>query len=468
MQIRYQCANKVVQLNPNRPQTLLDISLANRIPHLRECGGNGRCTTCRVRIMEGLAHVSPRTAIEEKVAESRKWDETTRLACQTYVTGDVTLQRLIRTSAEVSGLQIETVLSETGEERQLAVLFCDMRQFTPFAERHLAHDVVHVLNRFFSALGEPVLLNNGVIYQYVGDELTALFGVGGGDQTEICTAAVRAGLGMLDAIERLNNELSSEFGMEIAVGVGIHFGPTIVGRVGHPSHQQFAVVGDTVNVASRIQEMNKTLATKLLISEDVFAHLPPGVLSVGKTEVAALKGKRERLTLFEARCFNTPDPTLIVQETIDKILGVDTEFADSFYRRLFTKCPHVRALFKGDPQAQAAMLTHMLKGVVYAVSRPAHLALGLRALGRRHQAYGVAAEHYALVGPVLLATIKERLGEVFTPEVETAWKTVIESILRLMQLGVTQDNAEGTLHKHPPEVTARPVRHMTTGTPAMV
>ncbi len=76
-----------------------------------------------------------------------------------------------------------------------------------------------------------------------------------------CLAAVRAGIGMIEALERLNPELERDFDTELAMGIGIHFGPTIVGRVGHPSHQQFAVIGDTVNVASRIQAANKTLGT---------------------------------------------------------------------------------------------------------------------------------------------------------------------------------------------------------------
>ena len=80
-------------------RTLLEVSIQHRIPHLHQCGGRGRCTTCRVQILDGLSHVSPRNAIEEKVASQRGWDEFTRLACQTKVQGALVVRRLLNSTA---------------------------------------------------------------------------------------------------------------------------------------------------------------------------------------------------------------------------------------------------------------------------------------------------------------------------------------------------------------------------------
>ena len=91
--------------------TVLDISIAHKIPHLRECGGNARCTTCRVRICDGIQNVSPRTPREAEVADARRWDRFTRLACQARVGGDVTLERLVRRCADVSRLQLDKLPS---------------------------------------------------------------------------------------------------------------------------------------------------------------------------------------------------------------------------------------------------------------------------------------------------------------------------------------------------------------------
>src|SRR4051794_14865046 len=86
--------------------TILDVSIAHKIPHVRACGGHGRCTTCRVRICEGIQNVSVRTPRELEVAEALRWDGFMRLACQTRVSGDVSLERLIKNASDMSWLQV--------------------------------------------------------------------------------------------------------------------------------------------------------------------------------------------------------------------------------------------------------------------------------------------------------------------------------------------------------------------------
>jgi len=245
--------------------TILDVSIAHKIPHVRACGGHGRCTTCRVRICDGIQNVSARTPREVEVADALRWDGFTRLACQTRVSGDVALERLVRSPADMSCLQVEEASVAPPQERTLAILFSDIRNFTPFVEAHLAYDVVHILNRFFKAVGDAILVNNGVIYQYVGDQIVGLFGVGGDPPEKSCLDSIRAGLGMRAALNDLNAQLSDEFGTTLESGIGAHFGPLIVGMMGHPDHRQFTVVGDAINVASRIEDANKTLGTRFLM-----------------------------------------------------------------------------------------------------------------------------------------------------------------------------------------------------------
>jgi class 3 adenylate cyclase len=236
--------------------TVLDVAIAEKIPHFRECGGHGRCTTCRVRIIDGMQNVLPRTPCEAGVAATLGWDSSTRLACQTRVSGDVSLEPLIRSCADVSRMQVEEATAAPQEET-LAVLFCDIRDFTPFVEKHLAYDVLHILNRFFKAVGDPILMNNGVIYQYVGDQIVGLFGLGGDAADKSCLDALRAGFGMLGALDQLNTELSNEFDMTLDIGIGAHCGALVAGMIGHPNHRQFAVIGDAMNIASRIEGANK-------------------------------------------------------------------------------------------------------------------------------------------------------------------------------------------------------------------
>jgi ferredoxin len=121
-------------------QSILKTSQRARVPHIAECGGHGRCTTCRVRILDGLANVSPRTDAERAIAEARGWDPFTRLACQTRVHGEVTVERIVRSAADAARIRAEEANTQRGRELTLAILFCDLRNFTSLTERHLPHD----------------------------------------------------------------------------------------------------------------------------------------------------------------------------------------------------------------------------------------------------------------------------------------------------------------------------------------
>lgn len=435
--IKYSSIDRIVDVeNPNA--SVLDTSIAHKIPHLHECGGHGRCTTCRIRILDGLQHVSPPSQKELEISRLRNWDPSIRLACQTRVLKDITIQRLVWSSAEISNLQKETISSGKGDERPLAILFCDMRNFTRLAEKHPIFDLAHMLNRFFTILGDPILMNNGIIYQYVGDEIIGIFGAGGDKPEKVSADAIRAGLGMLYAVQRLNSMELKDFDAEFQVGIGIHFGKAYVGHMGHPKHKQFAVVGDPVNVASRIQDQNKALGTRLLISEDVLNNLPPNTLGLGKVSTVALKGKDKPFTVCEVLGFSTLDLNLEVQATLDIILQNEERFADRFYAKVFSRAPEVRELFKKNMLEQGRMLTHMLGGIVYSLSRPEHLQMGLVSLGQQHERYGVKREHYPVVQQALLETIEEELGDAYTPAILEAWHRAIELVVSVMQEGVHQ------------------------------
>ncbi|GAA4330576.1 hypothetical protein GCM10023165_04380 [Variovorax defluvii] len=412
--------------------TILDVSIAHKIPHVRACGGHGRCTTCRVRIREGIHNVSARTPREVEVASALRWDGFTRLACQTRVSGDVTLERLVKSPADMSSLQLEEASVAPSQERTLAVLFCDIRNFTAFVDTHLAYDVVHILNRFFKAVGDAILFNNGVIYQYVGDQIVGLFGVGGDPPQKSCLDTIRAGLGMLSALDDLNAQLSDEFATALQIGIGAHFGPLVAGMIGHPDHRQFAVVGDAMNIASRIEDANKTLGTRFLMSEALFDQVPQAPLQVRRTQVV-LKGKLGAFQLVEAIGYCEPDSALLVQSTVGLLLQHQKRFTQDLYRRLFDLAPSVKGLFRDDMESQGQMLAHMIQFLVQAMSRPELITLGLRDLGRRHDAYGVAADHYLAFRQAFLEAARGILDERFTPPVERAWAGTIDMIIEVMR-----------------------------------
>ena len=361
--IHYEGINQSVE-STDPDATLLQISMDNKIPHLHECGGSGRCTTCRVRVIDGARNLTSRTLIEKQTASFRNWDPTVRLACQTYPKGDVRLQRLVWTSGEINKLQLETVPLGSAEERSIAFLFCDLRNFTTMASQNLAFDVAHLLNRFYTALGDPILMNNGVIYQYVGDEIVGIFGTAGGTKEKNCTDAVRAALGMQYAAHRLNNIDGADFDTKLKIGIGINYGRAFIGHLGHPKHRQFAVVGDPVNIASRIQSLTKETGCNILASQTVIDAIPEDTLVMSDVMQKHVKGIEDPINIYHVKEFKSTDLHLELQSSLDHIMEDEESFAQLFYSNLFERAPSVRALFNQDMKMQGRLLTHMLVGIV--------------------------------------------------------------------------------------------------------
>lgn len=430
--ITYAGINKVVETD-KASQSLLVTSINHQIPHLHECGGRGRCTTCRVRILEGAKHLSPKTKIERETSFARKWDPSIRLACQTYPRGSVKLQRLVWTMGEVNQLQKELAPEGKAEERAIAILFCDLRNFTSLSSKNLNFDIAYMLNRFYTALGDPILMNNGIIYQYVGDEIIGVFGTAGGSAEKNCTDAMRAALGMQYALDRLNKIELKDFQIKLRSGIGINFGKAYVGHLGHPTHRQFSVIGDPVNVASRIQGQTKNTQTKILISKFVQETLSENNLLIGGRFQVHLAGKEEQVELYELLGFKEMDLQLELQASLHILLEDEDKFAAIFYEKVFELAPAVRKLFQKSMVNQGRLLTHMLGGIVYSLARPEHLMKGLSYLGKNHQRYGVQPAHYPVVKQAMLHTIQVMLDKDERSQALKAWSTALDFVIDAMQ-----------------------------------
>ncbi|MCF7568140.1 2Fe-2S iron-sulfur cluster-binding protein [Sabulilitoribacter arenilitoris] len=413
--------------------TLLECSITNQIPHIHECGGNGQCTTCRIRVIEGHHNLNTRTQKEQEIARLRKWDPSIRLACQCYAKGNVSIERLVWTNSEVNKLQLETVPEGVAEERAIAILFCDIRGFTKMTSKNSSFDVAHILNRFYTVLGDPILINNGIIYQYVGDEIIGLFGVSGGIKSKNSTDAVRAALGMQYAIERLNRIELVDFDVNIKMGIGVNFGKAYIGHLGHPKHKQFAVVGDPVNTASRIQSYNKKALSSILISDSILKGIPADTLDIGRSFSSQMDGHNHETIIHELLGFQNVDIQLELQQSLDFLLKNEDVFAEKFYGKLFDKAPDTQSLFKNNMSSQGRLLTHMLGGIVYSMSRPESLTMGLQLLGKSHVRYGVQTEHYPVVLECLLETIQEELGEMYSDKLLSAWEQALEKVTSEMK-----------------------------------
>ena len=294
MKITFECAAQSCQWFP--PNTsLLEVAAASDIPTIAACGGHGICSTCRVEVLEGLEHLAPRSAAEQALADKRQWPDNVRLACAARVVGqgEVRVKRLITPPAERKRERRLAKQEGLGQIRSVAVLFADMRNFTPITESCPAFDVIYILNRYFTALKQAITHHSGRVNLCVGDEISAVFGLED-DPRVACRQAVDASLDMQRRITTLSRVMQQEFGVELSIGVGVHFGPVIVGKVGPSDDLRFGLVGDTVNIASRLEGQTKVLGDAILISAAVADNLAPNQdLRIGPARCIQLKGIRE-------------------------------------------------------------------------------------------------------------------------------------------------------------------------------
>ncbi len=175
----------------------------------------------------------------------------------------------------------------------VAILFSDVAGFTPLSEKLPPYDIIHLLNRWFWKAGEDVEAAGGRIDNYMGDGLLAVFQ---GDECGI--SAVRAGLAMLRSAEHVSEYTQKLYEQPFAVRVGIHVGCVVIGDLGAAHNRRETVIGDAVNVASRVEAANKEADTQLLVSETVMECVQ-GRVETGCTYDLALKGKTGKFHLQE-------------------------------------------------------------------------------------------------------------------------------------------------------------------------
>jgi adenylate cyclase len=178
---------------------------------------------------------------------------------------DVTVQPLLQPS--VVAARDTHAGQEFGEEREVTILFVDIRGSTSLAETRLPYDVLFLLNSLFAMLAEAVEESGGYYSNFTGDGLMALFGLDG-KRAKGANAALRCALTMLERLDRFNQRLAGELETPIAIGIGIHTGEAIVGRMGPPKTPIQSAIGDSVNTTSRLEGQSKDLDMPLVVSEE--------------------------------------------------------------------------------------------------------------------------------------------------------------------------------------------------------
>jgi serine/threonine protein kinase/hemoglobin-like flavoprotein/class 3 adenylate cyclase len=398
--------------------SLLDISLAAGIPHYHACGGNARCSTCRVVVFEGRDALSPRTEAEEKIAQRRKWPRTTRLACQTRVYGPCTVRRLVIDPNEASLADMRRT-TEGGAIRSQAAttLFIRLEGIDDVLADGFPDDAIHVLERCLAPLEELLADNGGRMVGFDGSVAIAAFDAG----VEGARRALRVALRASARIRRLNPYLLKHFGAQVATAAGLGGGLLLEGKATTSSRAGQVIMGAAARQARRASDLaarGQVLAAAELLDglELVTAPGPEG--------------------LVEVLDFTKSDVVFLVQSSFDRLEGKASRFAEAFYDELFEIHPDAIPLFEhADMKRQQQMLFETLAVAVRGLDDFAKIEQAVRELGERHVDYGVTLRDYKFVGQALLGTLARFLGEAFTPEAELAWREVYSTLVRTMTPG---------------------------------
>ena len=275
--------------------TILEASRLHGIPHAAVCGGRGRCSTCRVRVLEGEEYLPEPSADEVRVLERVGAPPRVRLACQAVPSGNLSIVPLLPPNATVKDARRRN-LDMAGQEREISILFADLRSFTQFSDKKLPYDVVFVLNRYFAHMGEAVEDAGGHLDKFIGDGVMALFGAKS-DAKSGAQAALKAAHNMSRKLADLNAQLSDELDEPLRIGIGIHAGPAIIGEMGYGTAFGLTAIGDSVNIASRLEAMTKEYGAQLIFSEDVAQQA--GIEFTGITQrQTEVRGREEPVKIY--------------------------------------------------------------------------------------------------------------------------------------------------------------------------
>ncbi|WP_137157522.1 adenylate/guanylate cyclase domain-containing protein [Rhizobium sp. FKL33] len=264
VRVRY-AGGKVVTVP--KGSSILEASRAGGVPHVSVCGGKGRCSTCRVQVLDGAQGQPEPEARELATLRSIAAGPDVRLACQLRPNHDLTVLPLLDASGlpQAPGRSINGV---AGRERHVAALFCDLRGFTQLAENKLPYDVVYLLNRYFAIVDKAVTEAGGVVDKFIGDGAIALFGLETGFDVG-CRQALTAAARLSEELRRLNTSLAAELDRPLRLAMGLHGGSAIVGQMGSGRAAGLTAIGDTINTASRLEGLAKQRNVELAVSADL-------------------------------------------------------------------------------------------------------------------------------------------------------------------------------------------------------
>ncbi|MES0884659.1 adenylate/guanylate cyclase domain-containing protein [Roseibium sp. SCP14] len=277
--------------------TLLEISRMNDVPVASVCGGRARCSTCRVKVLNGADELGDPAPAEAAVLSRIGAADDVRLACQLRPQHNIEVQPLVAVKATTSTSEHLKDAYYWGVEKEVSVMFVDLRNFTGITESQLAYDVVHLLNSYLDQASSAIREQGGYVDKFIGDGIMAIFGMDSDARTG-ARQALRACKGIEAVMQSLDAEKGPQFRDSIRLGIGLHFGPAILGRIGSAgANGGLTALGDVVNTASRLETENKNHNSFLAVSKDVLDAAEIELAGADTSEIK-LRGKEIPLQIF--------------------------------------------------------------------------------------------------------------------------------------------------------------------------
>jgi adenylate cyclase len=272
--------------------SVLEASRWSTIPHASICGGRGRCSTCRVEIGAGGDMLPPPAGDEQRLLRRIGAPTTVRLACQIRPEHDLTVVPLVHsaTAAQPQTGRFAPAVAAR-REAEVAALFVDLRQSTRLADDRLPYDTFFIVERYIKAVSSAVRASGGHVTNIAGDGVMSVFGADGPTH-DAARDAFRAALRLWEGIDALNEELRQELNEPLRIGIGLHVGVAVVGTEWTGGLEGMPFLGDTGNVAARLEAQTKRLGATLIASREAVlmaASTPQGfafapVMLAGKQE----------------------------------------------------------------------------------------------------------------------------------------------------------------------------------------
>jgi adenylate cyclase len=272
--------------------SVLEASRWAGIPHASVCGGRGRCSTCKVRIVEGAQWLEAPGPVERLTLHRIGAPSSVRLACQLRPSADLSVEPLVSAGiGSASRAARFDAAMAGGREIEIVAMFVDLRESTRLATGRLPYDVLFVFDRYIQAVTGAIRRNRGHATSIAGDGVMSVFGVDG-TAAQAARNAFQAALEVWNGLQILNEELAGELDAPLRIGIGIHVGIAVVGMVRTDESQSLQFLGDTGNVAAKLEAQSKQFDCTLVTSVKALTMVAPGTTRV-KTNVVAIAGKTD-------------------------------------------------------------------------------------------------------------------------------------------------------------------------------